>query len=146
MNIKMRKNDVWAAVVVLGFLSLLIAGCNKYDKMSILGTWEIDLKTALNLDVDSSKESLIFNSGSDNPYKQTLYQRRNSRLERWVITGKYERKNNKITFNNREKVEDEVATKQGEVTYKYRIEGDKLILIVPGEGFDKDEKVYTKKQ
>jgi hypothetical protein len=141
MNIKMRKNDVWAAVVVLGFLSLLIAGCNKYDKMSILGTWEIDLKTALNLDVDSSKESLIFDSGSSQPYRQTFYQR-TSKWERWEITGNIERKNNTITFTNRMK--DKISP-QGDLSYKYRIEGDKLILIVKGEGFDKDEKIYTKK-
>ncbi|MDR0605195.1 MAG: hypothetical protein LBG80_12905 [Bacteroidales bacterium] len=137
----MRKNNVRATVVVLGFLTLLIVGCNKYDKMSILGVWEIDLKEARNLSVDSSKEVLYFNSGSNQTYKQTFYERTSSKWERWTIEGNFERKNNKITFTNR--VKDEIS-KQGDVTYKYRIESDKLILIVEGEGFNKDEKIYTK--
>jgi hypothetical protein len=141
MNIRMKKNNVRATLVVLGFLTLLIVGCNKYDKISILGTWEIDLKEAQNLSVDSAKETLFFPSGSDQKYKQTFYERIPGKWERWTVSGNYERKNNKITFTNR--VKDEIS-KMGEVTYKYRIEGDKLILIVEGEGFDKNEKIYTK--
>jgi hypothetical protein len=34
--------------------------------------------------------------------------------------------------------------KQGNVTYPYRVEGDKLILIIENEGFTNNEKVYTK--
>jgi hypothetical protein len=144
MNRDMRENKVWAMIVVLGFVSLLIVGCNKYDKMSILGTWEIDLKEAKKLDVDSSKEVLLFNSGSDQKYKQSFEERARSKWERWYITGNFERKNNKITFTNRTKDGDN-NSRQADVTYKYRIEGDKLIFIVEGEGFDKDEKIYTKK-
>jgi hypothetical protein len=142
MNTRMKKNNVRATLVVLGFLSLLIVGCNKYDKMSILGTWEIDLKEAKNLSVDSSKETLLFPSGSDQKYQQMFYERTPSKWERWTIEGNYERKNNKITFTNRTK---DKISKEGDVTYKYRVEGNKLIFIVEGEGFDKNEKIYTKK-
>jgi hypothetical protein len=145
MNVKTKRNSVWATVVVLGFITFGVIGCNKYDKMSILGTWEIDLKEALKLNVDSSKEVLYFVSGSDQTYKQTFNQRTGSKWERWSITGQYERKNNKITFINRVKDPEGAAVQQGNETYKYRIEGDKLIFIVEGQNFDKDEKVYRKR-
>jgi hypothetical protein len=110
--------------------------------MSIVGTWDIDLKAAQNLAVDSSKEELLISSGSEQAYKQ-LYFERNKTLTRWTISGNFERKNNKITFIKRKK--DDTAP-QPDVTYKYRIEGDKLILIAPNEGFAKDEKIYTKRK
>jgi hypothetical protein len=138
----MKKNNVLAMVIAVGFLTLLIAGCNKYDKMSIVGTWEIDLKAAQNLPVDSSKEVLFFNSGSAQTYNQTYFER-NKNLSSWSISGNFERKHNKITFTNRIQ---NSTTPQGDITYKYRIENDKLIFIAPNEGFSKDEKVYTKRK
>jgi len=76
-------------------------------------------------------------------YKQTYKSREGGKFVTWEIKGKIERKNNKITFTNRIKDEDE-NNKQGDVTHKYRVEGDKLTLIVEGEGYPDNEKVYTK--
>jgi len=58
------KNNVLARLVVLVFVGMIAVSCSKYDKMSILGEWTIDLKEALSLKVDSAKESLLFESGS----------------------------------------------------------------------------------
>jgi len=137
----MKRSNVWTSVILVVFLSVFVFGCNKYDKMSILGTWEIDIKEAKGLDVDSAKEVLRFQSSPEGSYTQT-YEERTSKWERWTITGIVERKNNKIAFTNRIK---DGQNKQGDVPFeKYRIEGDKLILIVKGEGYKDDEKVYTK--
>ena len=140
MREKSRKNSVWASVVVLGFVGLLVVGCNKYDKMSILGTYNIDLKEAQGLAVDSAKEKLVFNTGGT--YSQHFEQRAGvGKWDRWVVEGKIERKNNQITFSDR--VQDKITPLAAQ-TYKYRLEDNKLILIVEGEGFKNDEKVYTK--
>jgi hypothetical protein len=139
---KTTKNNVAASIVILGFMGLLAAGCNKYDKMSIVGTWEIDLKAAKHLAVDSSKETLYLNSGAEHTYTQH-YMERNTNLKTWTVEGKFDRKNNKITFHDR--VEDQ-TTKKGDETFKYRVEDNKLIFIVENEGFDNNEKIYTKKK
>ncbi len=139
----MKNNNVWTSIIVFGFLAMVVVGCNNYDKESILGTWQIDIKEAKNLSsVDSAKETMYFSSGSDQTYKQAYEERTSSKWERWTVTGKYERKNNKITFTDRIKDDD---NKQGDVTYKYKIDGNKLTFIVEGEGFQNDEKIYTKK-
>ena len=141
----MRKSNVWTSVMLVVFLSVFVFGCNKYDKISILGEWEIDIKEARNLgaSVDSAKEVLFFLSSPVDSYKQTYKSREGGKFVTWEIKGKIERKNNKITFTNRIKDEDE-NNKQGDVTHKYRVEGDKLTLIVEGEGYPDNEKVYTK--
>ncbi|MCL2131486.1 MAG: hypothetical protein FWH36_03385 [Lentimicrobiaceae bacterium] len=138
---KVLKNNVLAGAVVLVFVGMVVAGCSKYDKMSILGEWAIDLKAAQNLNVDSAKETLLFMSGSDQKYTQWYYKREVSPTS-WTLNGHFERKNNKITFSDR--VKDGSGEQLKPETYKYRIEDDKLILIVPGEGFKNDEKIYTK--
>jgi len=142
----MRKSNVWTSVMLVVFLSVFVFGCNKYDKMDILGSWEIDIKEAkgLGAGVDSAKEVLFFRSSPGDSYRQTYKSREEGKFVTWQIDGKYERKGNKITFTNRIKDEDE-NNKQGDIPFeKYRIEGDKLILIVKGEGYKDDEKVYTK--
>ncbi|MDR1878865.1 MAG: hypothetical protein LBQ64_04805 [Bacteroidales bacterium] len=141
MNRKTKTNNVRAGLIALGFMGILAVGCNKYDKMSIVGTWDIDLKAAQNLQVDSSKETLYFNSGTDHTYTQSVFER-NKTLQKWSISGNFERKNNKITFTNRIK---DGTTPEGDLTYKYRVEDDKFILIIPNAGFANDEKIYTKR-
>jgi predicted metallo-beta-lactamase superfamily hydrolase len=70
---------------------------------------------------------------------------RDKNWDRWVINGHFERKNNKITFSDR--IVEGSGESKSSVIYKYRIEDDnKLILIVPDEGFKNDEKIYTKKK
>ena len=140
---KRLKNNVLAGAVVLAFVGMVAVSCNKYDKMSILGEWEIDLKAAKNLAVDSAKESLLFISGSDQKYVET-HMVRDKNWDRWTVKGHFERKNNKITFSDR--VKEGTGEHMSPVTYKYRIEDDKLILIVEDEGFSKDEKRYTLKK
>jgi len=137
----MKKSNVLASIVVLGFVALLVVGCNKYDKMSILGTYTIDLKEAQGLGAvaDSAKEELMFHSGGT--YSQIVKKRINKKPENWKIEGKIERKNNKITFLDR--IQDEI-TPMAPVTYEYRIKDGKLVLIVEGEGFQNNEKIYTK--
>jgi len=61
-----------------------------------------------------------------------------------VIKGTFDRKNNKITFSNR--VKEDSGESMIPETFKYRIEDDKLILIVKDKGFANDEKIYTKKK
>ena len=137
------KNNVLAGVIVLAFVGMVAVSCGKYDKMSILGEWEIDLKEAKNLKVDSARESLCFESGSDQKYTES-HMVRDKNWDRWEIKGNFERKNNKITFTNRIK---NTGEQMSPVTYKYRVEENKkLILIVEGEGFKNDEKIYTKKK
>jgi len=139
---KREKNNVLAGLVVLVFVGLIAVACGKYDKISILGEWDIDLKAAQSLKVDSAKESLSFKSGSDQKYSESHYER-NVTPTAWEIEGTFERKNNKITFSNR--VKKGSGESMPPETFKYRIEGDKLILIVEGKGFKNDEKIYTKK-
>ncbi|MDR1791992.1 MAG: hypothetical protein LBR36_00900 [Bacteroidales bacterium] len=138
---KASKLTIACVATLLGILAL---SCNKYDKMSILGSYEIDRKAILNLDVDSSKEVLQFNSGSDQTYVESGFTRKGN-LDTWRVTGNFERKNNKITFSNRVKTTNADERKEADVTYKYRLEDNKLILIGTGEGYPNDEKVYTKK-
>jgi hypothetical protein len=137
---KKVKNNVWAGLFVLAMVAV---GCGKYDKMSILGEWTIDLKEAKGLNVEIAKESLFFESGSDQKYTES-HEIRDKNWDRWTLKGNFERKNNKITFINR--VKEGSGEQMSPITYKYRIEDDKLILIVPGEGFKNDEKIYTKKK
>ena len=137
------KNNVLARLVVLVFVGMIAVSCSKYDKMSILGEWTIDLKEALSLKVDSAKESLLFESGSAQTYTESHYER-NVGLTTWVIKGTFDRKNNKITFSNR--VKEDSGESMIPETFKYRIEDDKLILIVKDKGFANDEKIYTKKK
>jgi hypothetical protein len=68
----MRKCNVWTSVIVVVFLSMFVLGCSKYDKISILGTWEIDIKAAKGLGdgYEFATETIKFNSGSDLPYTQ----------------------------------------------------------------------------
>jgi len=111
--------------------------------MDILGEWTIDLKAAKGItDAEYVNEYLVFNSGAGRKYKET-HEARAANFDRWIIEGTYERKNNKITFSNR--VSDK-SGKLADVSYKYRIEGDNLILIVKDEGFAKNEKIYTRRK
>ena len=139
------KNSVLTRVVALSFMTMAMAGCNKYDKMNILGEWTIDLKEAKGLNVEIAKETLCFNSGSNHTYSETHEERKSAQgsWDRWEISGNFERKHNKITLSNRVKGTGE---KMPTVEYKYRIEDDKLIFICKEEGFANDEKVYTKKE
>jgi hypothetical protein len=142
---KRLKNKMLAGVMTLAFVTMMVAGCNKYDKMDILGGWEIDLKEAKGLTIYSATESIHFNSGAGQKYSELHIEREsaNGKWDRWEIEGIYERKNNKITLSERKKPSGEVVPS---VTYKYRIEGDKLIFIIKDEGFKNDEKIYTKKK
>jgi len=141
---KRRKNNVLAGLVVFAFVGMVAVACGKYDKMSIQGDWEIDLKAAKNLKVDSASELLSFKSGSSQKYAEH-HSVRDKIWDRWIINGHFERKNNKITFSDR--VVDGTGEQKPAVTYKYRIEDDtRLILIVEGEGFANDEKIYTRKK
>ena len=141
---KRVKNNVLAGLIVLAFMGMATVGCNKYDKMSILGEWTIDLKKAKGLNVEIAKETLCFNSGSDQTYRETHEERATAigNWENWEIKGNFERKNNKITFSNRVKGSGEQMKPE---TYKYKIDGNKLILICEDEGYTNDEKIYTKK-
>jgi len=139
------KNRVLSRMIVLVFMGMVVVGCGKYDKMSILGEWTIDLKEAKGLSVEVAKETLCFNSGSEQTYSESHEERAtvSGNWDRWEIKGNFERKNNKITFSNRKKGSGEQMKPE---TYKYRIENDKLILICKDEGFKDDEKIYTKKK
>jgi len=139
------KNNVLAGLVVLAFVGMVVVSCGKYDKMSILGEWEIDLKAAQTLKVDSATEKLCFKSGSDQKYSEEHKERGPGMLNNWIVNGHFERKNNKITFSDR--VKEGSGEQMKPEVYKYRIEDDnKLILIVENEGFKNDEKIYTKKK
>ena len=140
MREKTRKNRVWSSVVMLGFVGLLAVGCSKYDKKPIVGTYNIDLKEALGQQGDFANEKILFNSGGS--YKQQYERRTLGKLdESWTIEGKIERKNNKITFSNRM---ENGTTSLPDQTFKYKLDDKKLTLIIEGEGFKNDEKVYTK--
>ena len=146
---KNLKNKVLARVMILALMGMAVAGCGKYDKISVLGEWTIDLKEAKGLNVEYATETLCFESGSKQDYSEVHLERAvgsgsgGNRTD-WVIKGNFERKNNKITFSNR--VKEATGEQMTTVTYKYRIEGDKLILIIEGEGFKNNEKIYIKKE
>ena len=147
----MRKCNVCTVIVVV-VLSMFVFGCSKYDKISILGTWEIDVKAAKGLGdgYEFAIETIKVTSGSDQPYTQS-YEAKiagssagvTAKWERWTISGNIERKKDKMTFINR--IKDDVD-KQGDTpAYPYRVEGDKLILVIENEGYTNNEKIYTKK-
>jgi hypothetical protein len=140
---KFKKSQITYSVISSVFVLTLMVSCNKYDKMSIVGKWEIDVKATKGLsNLDSSKETLLFNSGVDYTYVQDFYERKPGALDKWQIKGKFERKNNKITFYERVK---DGTQQQPEITYKYEMEeGKTLTLIVEGEGYPDDKKVYTR--
>ncbi|HOS16811.1 MAG TPA: hypothetical protein PKX15_07380 [Bacteroidales bacterium] len=140
---QLKKSQITYAVIASVFVLTLMVSCNKYDKMSIVGKWEIDVKATKGLsNLDSSKETLLFNSGVDYTYVQDFYERKPGALDKWQIKGKFERKNNKITFYERVK---DGTQQQPEITYKYEMEeGKTLTLIVEGEGYPDDKKVYTR--
>jgi len=140
----MRRSSVCTNVILITFLSMFLLGCSKYDKLPVMGTWRIDIKEAKGLpdDYEYVRETLIFDSGNDQRYTQSYEEMKvKSKREVWTITGNIERKKDKMTFKNRVK---DGNNPQREETFPYRIEGDKLILIIENEGFPKDEKIYTK--
>ncbi len=126
------------------FVGVLSISCNKYDKMKIVGSWEIDIKAAQNLSVDSCKEVLTFDSGNNQKFKQSYMLRNEGKYTRWIREGNFERKHNKLTFYNQ--TQDD-GSKVADATYKYRIENSQLILIVDeSEGYPNNEKVYSEKK
>ncbi|NLJ81742.1 MAG: hypothetical protein GX330_01270 [Bacteroidales bacterium] len=129
-----------ASVIVLVFTT----SCNKYDKISIVGKWECDIKELRGLDVDSCKEVLLFNSGVDYTYVQDFIERKPGKLDKWQVKGNFERKHNKLTFLNRVK---DGTQPQAEITYKYElIKDETLTLYVKGEGYPDDKKIYKRIQ
>ena len=129
-----------ASVIVLVFTT----SCNKYDKISIVGKWECDIKELRGLDVDSCKEVLLFNSGVDYTYVQDFIERKPGKLDKWKVEGNFERKHNKLTFLNRVK---DGTQPQAEITYKYElIKDETLTLYVKGEGYPDDKKIYKRIQ
>lgn len=129
-----------ASVIVLVFTT----SCNKYDKISIVGKWECDIKELRGLDVDSCKEVLLFNSGVDYTYVQDFIERKPGKLDKWQVKGNFERKHNKLTFFNRVK---DGTQPQAEITYKYELVKDEtLTLYVKGEGYPDDKKIYKRVQ
>jgi len=142
MNKRFKKN-VLAGGFALALGVIVAVGCGKEDKKDIFGGWEIDLKGAKGLTVESAVETIHFNSDANMTYSESheVRERPGGNWDRWEIKGNYERKNNKITLSNRVKKSGE---QMPSVTYKYRIDGDKLIFIVKDEGYKNDEKIYTK--
>ena len=132
----------YGVLVCVSLLTLMVS-CNKYDKIPVVGKWECDIKELKSMtDVDSCKEILLFNSGSDYTYVQDFIERKPGNLDKWQIKGTFERKHNKITFYDRMK---DGTQQQAEVTYKYElVENKTLTLIVEGEGFPDDKKVYKR--
>ncbi len=143
VKIKSKKLSISIALIACVFAMTWMVSCNKYDKLPIVGKWECDIKASKGLEVDSSKETLLFNSGVDYTYVQDFYERKSgSNMEKWQIKGNFERKNNKITFYNRVK---DGTQQQPEVTYKYElIENETLTLKVEGEGYTDDLKIYKR--
>ena len=45
---KLLSKKVLAVLAVVAFVGLMATSCNKYDKMPILGTWEMDVKAIQN--------------------------------------------------------------------------------------------------
>ncbi|NLE62586.1 MAG: hypothetical protein GX612_01930, partial [Bacteroidales bacterium] len=134
---QLKKSQITYAVIASVFVLTLMVSCNKYDKMPIVGQWEIDIKATKSLsNVDSSKETLMFNSGVDYTYVQDFLERKPGSLDKWQIKGKFERKHNKITFYERVK---DGTQQQPDITYKYEMEeGKTLTLTVEGEGYPDD--------
>jgi hypothetical protein len=135
-----RVKNMWAGLLVLGFVAVATVGCNKYDKMSILGKWKIDLKEVQGLQVEYAFETITFSTGDKYTENREV---RDGNLDRKEVKGEIERKHNKITFFNRVQSTGEKLSAE---TFKYRVEGDKFILIVEGAGFKNDEKIYIKEQ
>lgn len=140
---QLKKTKLAYSLVACVFFLSLMMSCNKYDKLPIVGIWECDIKESKGLsNVDSSKETLLFNSGVEHTFVQDFYERKPGSLDKWQIKGKFERKNNKITFTERVK---DGTQQQPDVTYKYELVEDKtLTLIVEGEGYKDNEKVYKR--
>jgi hypothetical protein len=144
---KMLKNHskriMKNGVLVLNFaVVMLLISCNKYDKIPVVGKWECDIKELRGLAVDSCKETLLFNSGADYTYVQDFFERKDGKWDKWQVKGNFERKHNKITFSNRVK---DGTHPQADITYKYElIENQTLTLIVEGEGYPDDRKVYKR--
>jgi hypothetical protein len=141
---QLKKSQITYAVIASVFVLTLMVSCNKYDKMSIVGTWYIDIEASKNMTgVDSCYETIMFNSGSEQSYIQKFSELKpGSQDDEWIIKGKFERKHNKITFYDRFK---QGTQQQPEVTYKYEMEeGKTLTLIVEGEGYPDDKKVYKR--
>lgn len=139
----LKKSFTFAIAVAL--VSLVATSCSKYDKMSILGSWEVDVKSAKGLAVDSCKEILTFDSGSKQLFTQNYMLRSEGKYTRWTVVGNFERKHNTLYFMDQKRDDGEIL---GDVQFKYRIEGDKLILKskdLEAEGYTKGEKIYTKK-
>jgi len=137
---KRLKNRVLAGGIALALVAVVATSCGKYDKMDIYGEWTIDLKEAKKLNVESAIETMHFSSGGKYTERHEV---RAGNLDRWEVKGDFERKNNKIILSNRVK---DTEGKMKDETYKYKIKDDKLILIVKGEDYNNDEKIYTKKK
>ncbi|MCR5554732.1 MAG: hypothetical protein K6F29_04280 [Bacteroidales bacterium] len=146
---KLLSKKVLAVLAVVAFVGLMATSCNKYDKMPILGTWEMDVKAIQNSSVDSCKEVLTFDSGSNPNFTQNYMERMDGRLTaHWTIQGKIERKNNHINFYNRVQTEGSVTKNLGDLECKYKIENDQLILInksFEADGYPDGKKIYSKK-
>lgn len=141
-KIQSKKILLSAALIVCVSALTLMVSCNKYDKVPVVGKWEANIKELRGLDVDSCKETLLFNSGVDYTYVQDFIERKPGKLDKWQIKGNFERKNNKITFYNRVK---DGTQPQPEVTYKYElVKDDSLVLVVEGEGYLDDRKMYKR--
>jgi hypothetical protein len=140
----MRKSSVWTNFIVIVFLSMFVLGCNKDDKVSVLGTWEINIKEVKPgfAEYEYARETMVFSSGGK--YSQTYEEKLPKQVKKTeTFNGDVEREKGKITFKNRMK---NGIEKQPDVTFPYRLEAnaEKLIIIMEGFGFPKDEKVYIK--
>ena len=145
MKIKNLSKGVLSFAIVFALIALIATSCNKYDKMSVLGSWEVDIKAAKGLAVDSCKEILTFDSGSKQLFTQNYMLRSEGKYTRWTVVGTFDRKNNTMYFSDQKRDDGEIV---GDVHFKYKIEGDKLILKSKDlelEGYPKGEKIYTKK-
>jgi hypothetical protein len=146
----MRRSNVWTNVIVIVFLLMFVLGCTKYDKISVLGTWEIDIKAAKGLPdtYEFARETMIFSSSGK--YTQNYEAKvkaasatATAKWERWTVKGDIERKKDHITFKNRVK---DGNDKQEDVTYPYTIKenNEKFTIIIENADFPKNEKIYTK--
>ena len=145
MKIKNLSKGMLSLAIVFALTALIATSCNKYDKMSILGSWEVDIKAAKGLAVDSCKEILTFDSGSKQLFTQNYMLRSEGKYTRWTVIGTFERKHNTLYFYDQIRDDGE---KIADVQYKYKIDGDKLILQhkdFESEGYTKGEKIFTKK-
>ena len=85
----------------------------------------MDIKAAKGLAVDSCKEILTFDSGSKQLFTQNYMLRSEGKYTRWTVVGTFDRKNNTMYFSDQKRDDGEIV---GDVHFKYKIEGDKLIL------------------